>query len=165
MPQIKEVLLIAAVIFLGSLLGGSLYDTLVNAPNFSSDIPQSLEAFRGSMLAASPGNFFRVLAPLAELSLLLSLILGWRRPAGRRWWLVAALVLVIAGDVITFAYHYPRNNLLFHDPLHTPVDALKVAAAEWIRGNYVRVLLVATATVCAIQGLRSGAQHITPIRG
>jgi uncharacterized membrane protein len=156
MSKVKEVLLTAAIVLLGSLLGGSFYDLLVNAPNFSADIPQSLEAFRGSMLVASPGNFFRLFAPLTEVSLLISLILGWRSPVGRRWWLLAAFLLILTGDVITFTYHYPRNALLFHDPLHTPVEALRQAAVEWVYGNYVRVTLVLVAMVCAIQGMRAG---------
>jgi uncharacterized membrane protein len=154
MSKVKETLLIVAIILLGSLLGGSFYDLLVNAPNFSADIPQSLAAYRGSMLVASPGNFFRLFAPLTEVSLLISLILGWRSPVGRRWWLLAAFVLILTGDVITFTYHYPRNALLFRDPLHTPVDALRQAAAEWVYGNYVRVMLVVVAMICAIQGMR-----------
>jgi hypothetical protein len=152
MSKVKEILLVVAIVSLGSLLGGSLYDAIVNAPNFSADIPQSLEAFRRSMVVASPGNFFRLLAPLSEVSLLLSLILGWRNPKGRRWWLLAAFLLILAGDVITFTYHYPRNALLFNDPLHTPVDALKQAAAEWVYGNYVRVALVAAAMVAPSKG-------------
>jgi uncharacterized membrane protein len=156
MSKVKEVLLTVAIVLLGSLLGGSFYDLLVNAPNFSADIPQSLEAFRGSMLVASPGNFFRLFAPLTEVSLLISLILGWRSPVGRRWWLLAAFLLILAGDVITFTYHYPRNALLFHDPLHTPVEALRQAAVEWVYGNYVRVMLVFVAMVFAIQGMRVG---------
>jgi uncharacterized membrane protein len=158
MGKVKEIVLIAAVVLLGSLLGGSFYDLLVNAPNFSANIPQSLEAFRGSMLVATPGNFFRLFAPLTEVSLLVSLILGWRSPAGRRWWLLAALVLILIGDVITFTYHYPRNALLFHDPLHTPVESLRRAAVEWVHGNYVRVVLVLVAMVCAIQALRVNAR-------
>jgi hypothetical protein len=38
--------------------------------------------------------------------------------------------------------------------LHTPVDALRQAAVEWVYGNYVRVTLVVVAMVCAIQGMR-----------
>src|SRR2546423_11959251 len=130
MSKIKEIVLCLAIIFIGALLGGSLYDSIVLAPNFRVGIPQSLEHLRQFMAVANPGSFFRFIAPLTELSILTSLILGWKRPAGRRWWLIVALLLIVAGDVITFTYHYPRNAILFHDPMHTPPARLEKAAAE-----------------------------------
>ena len=105
------------------------------------------------MAVANPGSFFRFIAPLTELSILTSLILGWKRPAGRRWWLILALVLIVAGDVITFTFHYPRNAILFHDPMHTPSETLEKVAVEWAYGNYLRILLVGVAMVCAIKAL------------
>jgi hypothetical protein len=156
MSKIKEPLLCLATIFLGALLGGSLYDSIVMAPNYRVGIPQSLEHVRQFMAAANPGSFFRVISPLTQLSILISLILGWRRPAGRKWWLIAALLLSIAGDVLTFTFHYPRNAILFHDPLHTPPEILERAASEWAYGNYVRIMLVGAALICALKALLLG---------
>lgn len=153
MSRIKEVLLCAAIISAGALFGGSLYDSIVLAPNFRVGLPQSLEHLRQFMAVTNPGNFFRFIAPLTQLSILVSLVLGWKRPAGRRWWLIAALVSVVAGDVITFTFHYPRNAILFGDPMHTPPDVLERAAREWAYGNYLRILLVGTALVCALKAL------------
>jgi Anthrone oxygenase len=156
MSKIRELILCLAVISVGALLGGSLYDSLVIAPNFRVGVPQSLEHLRQFMAVANPGSFFRLIAPLTQLSILVSLILGWRRPAGRRWWLLIALVLVVTGDVITFTFHYPRNAILFGDPMHTPPEMLEKAAREWAYGNYLRVLLVGAATVCAMKALLTG---------
>jgi hypothetical protein len=153
MSQLKEIVLCLAIISIGALLGGSLYDSMVLAPNFRVGIPQSLEHFRQLMAVANPGSFFRFIAPLTQLSILISLILGWRRPAGRRWWLILALVLIVAGDVFTFTFHYPRNAILFHDPMHTPPETLEKAAREWAYGNYLRILLVGAAMVCALKAL------------
>jgi hypothetical protein len=153
MSKIKELILCLAIISIGALFGGSLYDSMVLAPNFRVGIPQSLEHMRQFMSVANPGNFFRFIAPLTQLSILTSLILGWKRPAGRRWWLIAALVLIVAGDVFTFTFHYPRNAILFHDPMHTPPEILEKAAREWAYGNYLRILMVGTAMICAIKAL------------
>ena len=105
------------------------------------------------MAVANPGNFFRLIAPVTQLSILVSLILGWKRPAGRRGWLILALLLIVAGDVITFTFHYPRNAILFGDPMHTPSETLEKAAMEWAYGNYLRILLVGAAMVCALKAL------------
>jgi hypothetical protein len=153
MSKIKEVILCLAVISVGALFGGSLYDSIVLAPNFRVGLPQSLEHLRQFMAVASPGNFFRLIAPVTQLSILVSLVLGWKRPAGRRWWLVLALALIVAGDVITFTFHYPRNAVLFGDPMHTPPETLEKAATEWAYGNYLRILLVGAAMVCALKAL------------
>jgi hypothetical protein len=153
MSKIKEIVLCLAVISVGALLGGSLYDSIVLAPNYRAGIPQSLEHFRQFMAVANPGDFFRLIAPLTQLSILISLALGWRRPAGRRRWLILALVLIVAGDVFTFTFHYPRNAILFHDPMHTPPETLGKAAREWAYGNYLRILLVGAAMACAIKAL------------
>jgi uncharacterized membrane protein len=153
MSKLKEIVLCLAIISIGALLGGSLYDSIVLAPNYRAGIPQSLEHFRQFMAVANPGNFFRLIVPLTQLSMLISVILGWRRPAGRRWWLILALVLIVAGDVFTFTYHYPRNAILFHDPMHTPPETLEKAATEWAYGNYLRILLVGAAMVCSIKAL------------
>ena len=156
MSKLKEIVLCLAIISIGALLGGSLYDSIVLAPNFRVGIPQSLEHLRQFMAVANPGSFFRFIAPLTQLSILISVILGWRRPAGRRWWLILALILIVAGDVITFTFHYPRNAILFHDPMHTPPETLEKAAIEWAYGNYLRILLVGAAMVCAMKALLLG---------
>ena len=156
MSTIKELLLCLAIILLGALLGGSLYDAIVMAPNYRVGIPESLEHVRQFMAVANPGNFFRVISPLTQLTILVSLILGWRRPTGRRWWLIPALLLIVAGDVLTFTFHYPRNAILFHDPVHTSPQILQHAANEWAYGNYFRVVLVGAALACALRALLLG---------
>ena len=156
MSKIREIILCLAIVSIGALFGGSLYDSIVLAPNFRVGIPQSLEHLRQFMSVANPGSFFRVISPLTQLSILFSLILGWRRPIGRKWWLIAALLLIVAGDVLTFTFHYPRNAILFHEPMQTPPEMLERAAREWAYGNYLRILLVGAALICALRALLLG---------
>lgn len=156
MAALKEILLGLALAALGTLLGGSLYESVVNAPNMRAGIPDSLEHFRRFMSVTNPGTFFRVVAPLAQLLTLASLVLCWRRPAGRRWWLLAALACVAVADVITFTFHYPRNALLFGDPLRVAPQELERAAAEWAYGNYLRIALVGAALACVVRALSVG---------
>jgi hypothetical protein len=85
---------------------------------------------------------FRVLSPALQLSLLLALPCNWRPVAATRWRLAAALALAIVSDVITFAFPYPRNTILFSAPLTaTPADLDRVAT-EWALGNYVPIAVV-----------------------
>jgi hypothetical protein len=96
---------------------------------------------------------FRVLSPALELSLLLALLCNWRPVAATRWRLAAALALAIVSDVITFAFHYPRNTILFSAPLTaTPADLDRVAT-EWAMGNYVPIAVVLTTVILVIASL------------
>jgi hypothetical protein len=153
MSTIKNILLIAAIVVVGALFGASLYQSVIEGPNFNAGIPESLEHFRLFMGDNNPGNYFRVVAPAAQVLIFLSLILGWRSPKDRRWWLLAALILIIGVDVITFNIHYPRNALMFTAPLNAPVDQLKKAASEWLVWNHVRVVMILTTLLCTIKAL------------
>src|SRR5262245_35280708 len=122
MSTIRQFLLILAVIALGALFGASLYQSTIEGPNLGANLPDSVEHFRLFMGQNNPGNFFRVVAPAAQILVFLSLITGWKSPRNRRLWLLASLVIVIGADVITFNIHYPRNALMFTVPLTVPVE-------------------------------------------
>jgi uncharacterized membrane protein len=142
----------AAIIALGMLLGACTYESVVMAPNYAAQVPESLQHARSFMAVSNPGNYFRVLAPATQITLVLAVLLTWRRP-GARWWILGALAASIVTDVITFTFHYPRNAILFQQPLTgVPVSTLQQAAREWGPGNIVRVGLLAVAVVCALVG-------------
>lgn len=143
------------MILIGALLGAAMYESVVMAPNYAHSVPESLEAAKRFMGATNPGNYFRVAAPLTQITLLITLVLNWRGADGRRWWLFGALGFAVAVDVITFAFHFPRNAILFTDPMNTRPEVLTAAVTEWIYGNYVRVLLLAFSMVCAIKAAMS----------
>lgn len=150
MKIIREIVLGATIIGIGMLLGTGLYETMVNVPNFQTNIPQSLEHISKFWTAANPGHFFRIVAPLTQILALLSLILCWKSPAGRRWYLLLAFLLVVGADIITFTIHYPRNTFLFTNPLNESPELLQQAATEWAFWNWFRVLACFFAVVLAL---------------
>ena len=145
----------AAIVLLGAPLGAGGYESVVMVPNYQNDIPNSLEHFRSFMRVANPGNFFRVVAPSTQIALLLCVITFWRIRAAR-WWYVLGLVAIVSADVVTFTFHYPRNHLLFHSPMTTPVAQLTAAAREWAAGNYLRIALILVSIFAASVGLKKG---------
>lgn len=150
MRTVRAVVLGATIMGLGMLLGAGVYESIVNAPNFQTNIPQSLEHFRQFMSASNPGNFFRIFAPLTQILALLSLILYWKRPFGIRWYLLLVFLLIVGADVITYTIHYPRNAFLFTNPLIESPELLQKAAAEWAFWNWFRVLASFFAVVLAL---------------
>lgn len=163
MKTLRLLLLAAAVALAGILLGGSIYDSLVLVPNINGNIPDSMEHGRLFMHAANPGSFFRVISPLTQASLLLAVIFCWP-VRGVRWWLVTGLVAAVLGDVLTFAYFYPRNALMFQEPLKQPVELLARTAQEWGRMNLVRIALVSLVLGCALTALTKLVAHLTDAR-
>jgi hypothetical protein len=150
--SIQRLFALAAIALIGMLLGPCIYESVVLVPNFAADIPASLEHFRVFMKVSNPGNFFRILAPATQVTLLAALLLSWRL-RNVRWWYLAALVMLVAVDVVTFKFHYPRNAFLFTAPLTQRPEDLARAVQEWRWGNFVRMGLLIGALLSAMRAL------------
>jgi uncharacterized membrane protein len=68
-----------------------------------------------------------------------------------RWLAVAALAAGVASDAMTFVYFYPRNDIMFVNPLD--VEPATRAWAEWSAMNHVRSALVLAAVLLLMQAL------------
>jgi len=155
MQLVRQCVLALAVIAVCMSLGAACYESVVMAPNFAANVPDGLMHARGFLTQSHPGNYFRVLAPATQVLLLLSVILNWRT-RNARWWLVTAFALMVLTDVITYTFHYPRNDLMFVQPLESSTpEALEAAAREWGTGNYARIALIAGSAVMALRGLNA----------
>jgi hypothetical protein len=152
-----------ALVASAMLLGAGVYESVVVAPNFHG-APPSLQHAPGFCHATNPGMLFRVLSPALQLSLPLALLCNWRPVAATRWRLAAALALAIVSDVIPFAFHYPRNTILFSASLTaTPADLDRVAT-EWVMGNRVRIAVVLPTVILVIASLVRISRDSAPAR-
>jgi hypothetical protein len=151
MHELAHVVTSLALLGAGALLGGTLYDAVVLAPNLHGG-PAGLEHGRLFMAAATPANLFRRLAPATQILMLLSVAANWPH-AQARWSLAGSFVVLILVDVITFKYHYPRNRLLFTAPLNESPETLALAAKQWANANLIRVALVLVAWLGALSAL------------
>ena len=152
-----EILSALDIIGLGMLLGGAFYESVVMAPNYRANVPASLDHLRHFMKVATPASYFRIASPATILLLVATVIACWGF-VPTRWWFAGAFVLLIISDSITYAFHYPRNRILFLDQLSADADMLQRTAQEWARGNVVRILLIALSTIGAICGMISLVQ-------
>ncbi len=151
-----------ALVMSAMLLGTGVYQNVVDAPNYMG-APTSLEHARGFYHATNPGNFFRVLVPATQLFLLLAIVFNWNPVPGTRWKLVGALAALILTDVITFRFHYPRNDILFVAPLTQSPEYYDRVVTQWAMGNYVRVALILTAVVLVIISMVRIAREMAAI--
>jgi uncharacterized membrane protein len=131
---------VAALFGTSALLGAALYDAVVLAPNLRGG-PTGLEHGRSFLSAATPANLFRILSPATQVLMLAAVVTNWGIPTCR-WPLAGALLALVASDVLTLTYHYPRNRLLFEAPLTVSPERLDLAARQWTAANFVRVALV-----------------------
>jgi hypothetical protein len=130
--MLREIVTNVSLLSVGVLVGGSIYDAVVLAPNL-----------RGGPSGLEHGRLFmaRVAAPATQVLTLLAVGVNWSSPQCR-WPLAGAFLALVVSDVITYTYHYPRNRLFFTAPLTVAPERLDIAARQWARMNLVRVALV-----------------------
>lgn len=151
----RQVVVWLAVIVIGGVLGANVYTSAVDARNWGSNIPTSLNAAREYFSVANPGSFFRIASPLAQALSLLVLILCRNVPGAR---LLAGIAVAAnaAGDIMTFAYFYPRNDVMFINPMSA--EAAAQAWRGWAAMNHVRSAVVLTALLAELGTLTRVAQ-------
>jgi predicted exporter len=140
-----------ALLAVALLLGATWYEAVVMAPNYERDVPDSVDLARRFLQRTTPAHYFRVVAPLAQILTLLTVIAGWNRP--RHLAFAVALGLLIIADVITYTFHYPRLALMFKST--QPVDSARLARAarEWAVGNWIRGALLVLVFLAMLQGM------------
>ena len=140
------------ITLLAGLLLTNIYTSMVDAYNWSSGFPDSIETARAYFKTKDPGDFFRIFSPLNQFAGFLSVILFWHTNKRIRLFLVLALGFALLADLFTFMYFYPRNAILFLDPI-TDMEIVRKASSEWITMNWIRTLVVATGLFFAFRGL------------
>ena len=109
----KIVIVFVSIIVASGILFANLYTSLVDAKSWGGDLPGSIETARTYFKNVNPGDYFRLVSPLCQVVALLALVLFWKSSPSIRLCLGVALILYIIGDVMTFAYFYPRNDIMF----------------------------------------------------
>ena len=148
----RKIVLYAAVAFSSGLFFTLVFNSIVNAANWESNIPHSITATRDFFIVANPGTFFQVVDPANMLLVVLALILFWKR-SSIRLFLGIALLCYISSMILTFTYFYPRNDVMFTSEQLPDVETLKKAATEWGRMGWVRCFLSLAGLVCTFLAL------------
>lgn len=157
--MLQHIFLTLSLVGVALLLGATAYESVVMAPNYERDIPSSIDLARRFLQRTTPAHYFRILSPVSQLFLLASVVAGWGMPAVRLPAIVALGVL-IALDVITFTFHYPRLAVMFKGPMPDDAERLRRAAREWAVGNIVRLVLLLLALLTVLHGLLAQAQGV-----
>jgi hypothetical protein len=144
--MISKIALFLSIMVASGILAANVYTSVVDARSWGSNIPESLQTARTYFKSGSPARFFRVVSPLNQVLAVLALVLFWKSVPSARMFLGIALGCYVLTDAFTFAYFYPRNDIMFVNG--TDPALMSKAWSEWNAMNWLRSLII-FAGVCA----------------
>ena len=150
----KRVVAFVSIAFMTTLLAVNVYNSVVDARSWGASIPESILTARIYFKVVNPGTFFRVASPLNQLFALAALVVCWKSVKSVRLYFGLAFLFAVFAEAITFAFFFPRNEILFLGAEQN-ADVLTKVWSEWSRMNWVRNLMLAFGLVCSMKGLDS----------
>jgi len=150
----KKVCSFVSIAFMAALLAVNVYNSIVDARSWGANIPDSILTARSYFKVVNPGTFFRVASPLNQLFALVALVVCWKSGKRVRLYFGLAFLFAVLAEALTFAFFFPRNEILFIGAEGNAEVFAKVWS-EWSRMNWVRNLLLAFGLVCSMKGLDS----------
>jgi len=138
----KNLILFLSITIASGLLITNVYNSMIDARSWGSNIPTSIETTRAYFKEVNPGNFYRVFSPINQILGLLVVILFWKTFPSVRLYLGVAFIMYLMADAITFKYFYPRNEIMFKTTSLADVEILKTAWQQWSNMNWVRSLIL-----------------------
>jgi hypothetical protein len=148
----KKICVFASVALMAGVLSVNLYTSIVDARSWSANIPDSILTARNYFNSVDPGTFFRMASPLNQLLALVALIACWKSGRKVRLYFGLTLLVAVLADALTFAYFYPRNEILFR-AARPNAEILAKICNEWRAMNWVRSAILAFGLVCSMKGL------------
>src|SRR5690349_2747442 len=149
----KKIVLYASVAFSSGLFFTNIYNSIVNAANWESNIPESITATRDFFVVANPGTFFKLIDPTNMLLIVLAIILFWKKSPSISMFFGISLIFYFISIIFTFTYFYPKNEVIFLSEQPAYTETLKKGASELGRNNWVRSLIWLTGLVCSFLAL------------
>ena len=149
----KKWVLFLSILCASGLTLVSIYNTVVDAKSWGSDIPASIQTARDYYLHVDPRRFYGVAGPLNLLLILLTLILFWKDGVMLRVYFAASLLLYVGVVVLTLAYFVPRDLILFTWSIPENLDQIKAAAAQWSHMNWLRSFFGLIGVLVSFKGL------------
>lgn len=149
---IVKILLWYNVLSLGVWAGGTVYQMLVIVPIWSASPPESVRAFfQGTTIMTTIYNFFGpVTQALRALPLFALVAVAWPYTNVRPWVGACAIAMII-GLVMTRAYIYPMNDVLFAKAgAGLEPDAVRALARTWIFADRVRFAIMSGGYICLL---------------
>ena len=149
----KKLLLFLSIICGSGLTLVSIYNTVVDAKSWSSDIPASIQTARDYFQHVDPRRFYEVAGPVNLILIVLTLILFWKDSVPLRFYFAASFACYAAVLILTLAYFIPRDLILFTWSIPDHLDQIRAASAQWSGMNWFRSLIGLAGVLFSFKGL------------
>lgn len=146
---------------MAAVLGVNVYNSIVDARSWGANIPDSILTARNYFKAVNPGTFFRVASPFNQLLALAALVVCWKSGRKVRLYFGLAFLLAVLKEALTYAYFFPRNEILFR-AAELNADVFTKICSEWSTMNWVRNIMLAFGLVCSMMGLDAYYERHNP---
>ena len=148
----KKLILFLSIITASGLVMITIYNLLVDAGSWGSNIPASILTARDYYRQVDPRDFFKIIAPINQILILLTIILFWKDSVSLRIYFLAAFVLYAIIASLTFIYFVPRDMIIFNSPVENTMQ-IRTALSEWKQMNWVRTFLGLAGVLSTCRGL------------
>ena len=149
----KKLVLFLSIICGSGLTMVSIYNTVVDAKSWSSDIPASIQTARDYFQHVDPRRFYEVAGPVNLILIVLTLTVFWKDSVSLRFYFAASFTSYAAILALTLVYFVPRNFILFTWPIPDHLEQIRTASAEWSAMNWLRSLLGLAGVLFSFKGL------------
>src|SRR5205807_4997710 len=105
----KKLILFLSIICASGLTMVTIYNSVVDAQSWGSDIPASIQTARDYFQHVDPRRFYVVVGPVNLILILLTLILFWKDSVSLRFHFAASFACYVAILILTLAYFIPRD--------------------------------------------------------
>jgi Anthrone oxygenase len=151
----KKLILFLSIICASGLTMVTIYNSVVDAKSWGSDIPASIQTARDYFQHVDPRRFYEVAGPVNLVLIVLTLILFWKDSVSLRYFFAASFACYAAILILTLAYFVPRNLILFTWPIPDHLEQIRTASAQWTAMNWLRSLLGLAGVLFSFKGLDS----------
>ncbi len=148
----KKLILFLSIISASGLVMITIYNLVVDANSWGSNIPSSIQTARDYYRQVDPRNFFQIMAPINQILILLTLILFWKDSVSLRIYFSIAFILYAIIAALTFIYFVPRDMIIFNSPIEN-TSQIKTALLQWKQMNWLRSVLGLAGVLYTCKGL------------
>ena len=131
----------------------TIYNSVVDANSWGSDIPASIQTARDYFQHVDPRRFYVVVGPVNLILILLTLILFWKDSVSLRFNFAASFSCYAGILILTLAYFVPRNLILFTWSISDHLEQIRIASAQWSAMNWLRSSLGLAGVLFSFKGL------------
>jgi hypothetical protein len=151
----KKLILFLSIICASGLTMVTIYNSVVDAQSWGSDIPASIQTARDYFQHVDPRRFYEVAGPVNLVLIVLTLILFWKDSVSLRFYFAASLACYAAILILTLAYFIPRNLILFTWSIPDHLEQIRIALNQWSAMNWLRSLLGLAGVLFSFKGLNT----------